>query len=510
MIFFKEKSTTGGDVVKLTASKVGVSVITLLISMLLSRFRTLEEYGTYSQMTLVINLFTTIFMLGLPNSLNYFLAKADTNVERKHFLSVYYTLSTILSLIVGLFLVAITPLLVSYFKNPLLFTFWYYLALFPWTRIITSGIENILVVYKRASQIILFRVCNSLAILGSIVWVQLMRWDFVAYMKIYLGVEIVFSIIVYATAYYLADGLNIKLSFNLIKKIFAFSIPMGLASMVGTLNIELDKLMIGNLLDTEQLAIYTNASKEMPITFISASITAVLLPQIVQLLKNDNSSNNERAIKLWGHATNLSFSFIAFLSVALVVFAPEVITFLYSEKYLPGISVFRVYSVCLLLRFTYWGMIINAKGRTKFILYSSLASLILNVLFNYLFYIFWGMIGPAIATLLSQMIMAFVQLFYSAKILKVSMTRIFPWLPLGKILLTESLLGSLIYLFKIFSPFDTLISKWIELDTFNGKIVEAFLLGIIWLVIFLMIEFKNMKESWLGLNNTEDIKTYET
>ena len=503
MNFLNRKSTLGGDVVKLTASKVGVSFVTLLISMLLSRFRTLEEYGTYSQMTLVINLFTTIFMLGLPNSLNYFLAKADTNVERKEFLSVYYTLSTLLSLIVGSFLVAITPLLVSYFNNPLLITFGYYLAFFPWTSIIGSGIENILVVYKKANQIILFRTCNNLAILGSIVLVQLMQWNFGTYMKIYLGVQMVFSIIVYSTAYHLADGLKIKLDFGLIKRIFSFSIPMGVASMIGTLNVELDKLMIGNLLNTEQLAVYTNASKEMPVTLVATSITAVLLPQMVRILKHEEKESNERAIKMWGYATQLSFSFIAFLSIALVVFAPEAIIFLYSEKYLSGVNIFQVYSLCLLVRFTYWGMIINAKGKTKFILYSSLIALGLNVIFNYLFFVLWGMIGPAFATLLSLIVMNFAQLFYSSKLLKIRLLKIFPWLSLGRILLTEVIIGGGMFIIKKILPFDRFIEACCNVNKYYGDVAEAILLGIVWILIFFTLEFKNIKKNWVALNNSE-------
>jgi len=69
----------------------------MITAMLLSRFRTLEEYGTYSQLLMVINIATTFFMLGLPNSINFFLARAENNNERQKFLSVYYTLSTVLS-----------------------------------------------------------------------------------------------------------------------------------------------------------------------------------------------------------------------------------------------------------------------------------------------------------------------------------------------------------------------------------------------------------------------------
>lgn len=66
------QNNLGRDAVNLTLSKVIALGITMLSSMLLSRFRTLEEYGTYSQLMLVVQLAISIFTLGLPNSINFF------------------------------------------------------------------------------------------------------------------------------------------------------------------------------------------------------------------------------------------------------------------------------------------------------------------------------------------------------------------------------------------------------------------------------------------------------
>lgn len=358
----KNRNSLGSDALKLTISKVIVLLISMVSGMLLSRFRNLTEYGTYSQLIMVITLATTIIMMGLPNSLNFFLARSETESERTEFLSVYYSLSTVLSLIVGFMLVMITPILVEIFNNTLITTFIYFLAIFPWTKIICSSIENILIVYKQANGIMLFRLLNSLLLLGIIILVQAAGWSFNTYMVLYLAVEGAFSIAVYLIVKKLAPNLRFCLNTSLIKRIFVFSVPLGLASMVGTINVELDKFVIGMLMDTEEMAIYTNASREMPVTIIATSITAVLMPQMARLLKN---KKNDEAISLWENATTLSFAAISFLSLALIVFAPEAMTFLYSEKYLSGVSVFQIYSFGLMLRCTYFGMILNSIWKNK-------------------------------------------------------------------------------------------------------------------------------------------------
>lgn len=504
----KNKGSLGGDAVKLTVSKMIVLLITLVTGMLLSRFRTKYEYGTYSQLNMVITLFTTIFMMGIPNSLNFFLARAETKEERSHFLSVYYSISTLLSLVVGAVLVAAAPLIAGYFDNPLIKDFLYYLAVLPWTKIICASIENILVVYRKTNFIMVFRWANSLALLGIIVLVQAMNWTFGIYMILYVAVESFFSICVYIIARGCAGRLTISFDKELIKTILKFSIPLGLASMLGTLNIELDKFVIGGLMDTESLAVYTNASKEMPVTIIASSITAVLLPQMARLFKRNE---DKKAVDLWGNATYLSFTLIAFLSFALFVFAPEVMNILYSEKYLDGVSVFRIYSLILMFRSTYFGMILNCKGKTKYILYSSIASLVLNLVLNYLFYYLFGFIGPAIATFIAVCTIELFQLYLSAKFTGVKMREIMPWAQLLKSLLLNGALAGVMYAAKMVLPLDkffySLIGdiEFMSIGKYSGDIAEAAVLGIVWLGLFAVLMIKPLKTKWRLLNSAETV-----
>ena len=118
----------------------------------------------------------SILMLGLPNSINYFLSKAETPQERDRFLSVYYTLNTALSLGVGIILITAIPLLKIIFKNELISCFWYFLAFFPLTKIIMSSIDNFLVVCNKTNDLMKFRIANSAAVLGVILLVGKNCW----------------------------------------------------------------------------------------------------------------------------------------------------------------------------------------------------------------------------------------------------------------------------------------------------------------------------------------------
>ena len=482
------KSTSlGKETVLLTVSKITTLVIAMLTGMMLSRFRSFEEYGTYSQLTLVITLFTSIFMLGLPNSINYFLARANSRNEQQEFLGVYYTISTILSVLMGVTLAFAAPVIAGYFKNPAVLTFVYFLLLYPWANVASSSIENILVIYHKTRFLILYRVVNSLCLLGAVLVVQWLGLGFREYMVANLTIYCLFALAVYAIAYRVSGGFRPHLDKQLIRTIFAFSLPLGLSSVVGTLNIEIDKLLIGFLMDTEQMAIYTNASKELPVSFVAASITAVLLPQLTGMLKKDR---NREALALWANATELSYLVICLIVAGVFTYAEDVMSLLYSEKYLPGLPVFRIYALVLLLRCTYFGIILNAKGKTKEIFWAGIASLALNVVLNPLMYWALGMIGPALATFLSMFVVLLWQLFRTAKHTGVTFRQVFPFKRLGGITVINAALAVLFFGIKLALP----LEKWIT------SLGESLLLGGIWSIVYLALMRKSIKRAWNGLN----------
>ena len=474
----------------LTLSKVFTLIITMISAMLLARFRTLTEYGTYSQLLLVINLATAFFTLGLPNSTNYFLARAESSEERRQFLSVYFTISTILCFIMGAVLTVLVPLFITYFENPLIKSFAYFLFFYPWAYVTIGSVSNILVVYGKTINLLFFNLISAIISLAAVAFVQVFHGTFNSYMVVFLVSNIILTLSVYCIVWKLEHPLRFSIDKLLVIKIFKYSIPIGLASLVGTVSIEIDKLMIGRFFDTEQLAIYTNAAKELPLTIVATSLTAVLLPQLARMLKKNDS---EGAIRIWGISIRLSYLLICFFAMILIVFAPQIMTILYSEKYLPGVAVFRVYSLVLLLRCTYFGIILNSLGKTKMILYSSILSLVLNIILNYLLFLAMGMLGPAIATFISMGIAGFAQVFVTSKELQIPFKTILPWKKLGIITLINLALGIVLYI----------ITKILSMGTSGKDILISIVIGLCGTGLYFIILYKPAKLLWKELNCVE-------
>lgn len=481
-----KKNNLGADAIKISASKIISLGMTMVTTMLLSRFRTLEEYGTYSQMLLVIGLVTSVCMLGLPNCINYFLARAETREDKSRFLSVYYTLNTVLSIIIGFFLVCAIPLFEVYFSNPLIKSFAFFMAIYPWTRITLSGVENLLVVYKKIKLMMIIRIADSAAVLLAVSLAVVTGISFRTYIFVYCLVEVFFALIVYIIVVKLAGSFKVSFDKKYIAKIFKFSVPIGLAASIGTINIELDKFMIGRFFGTENLAIYTNAAKILPVTVIMSSLTAVVFPQIVKRVKN---SDKPGAVELWKKSSQFSFIFLSMFAGIFFVFAEDIISVLYSEKYLPGVWVFRIFNGTIMLEFTYFGMILNSFGKTKFILYSSMLSLCMNLVLNFVLMKIMGIEGAAISSVASTTVIAFVQLLFSAKLLNKKVTEIMPWLEFLKCLCIT----------LVFVSVNMFLKKSITLEKYVGEVTESVILSCFWCITYILLYLKELKGLWHSL-----------
>lgn len=483
----RNHKSVGRDAAILTISKAITLLVSLVSTMLLSRFRTLDEYGTFAQLIIISTLAKSLFTLGLPNSTNYFLARAETKEDRKQFLSVFYSLSTIICIFIGVLLIATIPITSRYFRNPSIYKFAYFLAVYPWTSVIIASISNVLVVYGEIKKLLLINLVNVCTSVITVIIVRVFEWSFNTYLMIYILCELCITIWIYVLVFRLEGGLKFNIDSNLILSILKYSIPIGLAALVSIINIEIDKIMIGRLFDTESLAIYTNAGKELPLTIVASSFTAVLLPRIAKSLKGGRT---KETIEMWGYSVQLSYIIISFATMACIVFAPQIISILYSHKYLPGVGVFRVYSLVMILRVTYFGIVLNSIGETKFILYCSLLSLSLNAVLNYLLYLIFGFTGPAIATFLSIFFINALQLLVTARYLKVRLIDIWPWHKLFSITMVNIYIGIALYLL--------ILCLNIQNDAKGNTIV--IIIGFITLAAYFVSYRKYAYQLWKKLN----------
>lgn len=486
----KQQGNLGSGILLLTLSKVVTLSINLLSVMLLSRYRSLTEYGTYSAILMVVNLALPFFLLGFPNALNYFYPRAETLDQRDRFLSAYFISITFLAIVAGGILYLTGPLWAQYFDNPDMVSFAYLLAILPFTKAMTESRGNLLVASGQAKKLVVITLLQNLALLLAVLATQWLGQSFAFYTILFAVVEVGGALVVLREGNRLIERWHAHPDKGLLSQVLRYSVPMGLAALVGILNLELDKLMIGYWFDTETLAIYANAGRELPVTIVASSFTAILLPAITRLVKYKRV---DEGVSIWRSSVELSFFIMMFAVSVLVVYAPQVISVLYSDKYLEGVTIFRIYSCVLIWRTTYFGMILNVTGNSRLVMRYSILTLLFNVVLNITFFYLMGMIGPALATFVSMGIMVFVQLRKSAQLIHIRLGELFPWKNLGVILGVNLLMSLAAY-------------ALVQALALGTSALDALLvagIGLVWFVVYFLVFRKKMVALW------RQIKTFQ-
>ena len=111
------------------------------------------------------------------------------------------------------------------------------------------------------------------------------------------------------------------------------------------------------------------------------------------------------------------FGLCVILHIGLIVFAPQLFDVLYKGKYYESISIFRILMISSVLR--YWivfeMLYFNSVGRIRVQQILNVISALLKVGLSFIFIYFFGLIGIAFATLVSNSIMGIASFCLSEK-----------------------------------------------------------------------------------------------
>ncbi|MBE5064729.1 lipopolysaccharide biosynthesis protein [Bifidobacterium saeculare] len=139
-----------------------------------------------------------------------------------------------------------------------------------------------------------------------------------------------------------------------LKSIFSYSAYQFGFSFINYFNRNLDNLVIGRILGTENLGYYDKAYKltTYPMNNISTVIASVIQPYMAE-----SQDNPERIFICWYKITKFLSLVGAYVATFFFVSAPEIIVFFYGPQWVPSIPIFQVLSITI-----YFQMLGNPSG----------------------------------------------------------------------------------------------------------------------------------------------------
>ncbi|ONN27129.1 hypothetical protein XJ44_04890 [Thermosipho affectus] len=426
-------------------SKVIKTVFDIASIMLLSRLLFVSDYGIYKQLMLSSQLVISIMILGVPNSALYYLS----NKRKKEYLvNLYFTLFflSILVIIVSPFLAMLFDMnfKVDFFRKNI-----FIVALIYSLGIFSSASENILVALNKIKSLVIYTIAPTVYWFIGLLFL-LFYGKYTIYM---IFVLFIFRYVLNIVLLILPTWGEIKFEYtNLkrIKDILIFGIPIGFSTILGMLNKNVDKLVVGYFVDNVNFAIFSNGAYEIPFSsLLTSSLFTVLIPELKRL----NDLKNISSIKtLWNRAGNVMIPIMVSLASSLIFFAKPFVLFIFSEKYLASVPYFRIYQTILYFRIYVYGSIFVATKNSRIFLFNAIYSLIFNIAMDIFLIMKIGPIGAVIATVLTTVFLVILQLINIKNILKIKFSETFPWFNwIKSIIVSLMISGSLYVLYDITS-----------------------------------------------------------
>ena len=368
--FKKIKSSlngASGDSFFLVCVRMVTLVFSLLMTRILSGHFSVYEYGTYSQIILLSTTITTLTILGMTDGLNYFFCREKCEQKRDSYVATLFTLQVIVSIVAAIVVLACTIPISKYFDNSDIKGLIIFAAALPFLQNTISLLQIMFIAIRKAKLIAIRNLAVSILKLIAILLACYLFDNIVIVLicQVILElIQIVYFFIVLRKNNY---RVNIRLfDRTLLGEILKYCIPMAVFTMVKSLNKDCDKLMIAAFTDTETLALYTNASKQLPFDTIMIAFCTVLIPYLTRYIADKNYDQAKRVYKAF---LELSYISTNVLACAAICTAPEVIEFLYTAKYLSGIGIFITYILVDIFAVMNLTLLLSAAGKTKTIMF---------------------------------------------------------------------------------------------------------------------------------------------
>lgn len=434
------------DSLALTFVTVVTTVLGLVVSKLMSMHFSLTDYGTYSQAMLIVSTVTSVTILGLTNATNYFYNSVTDEKQKYDNISTVFAIQYVVGIIGGIVVLALTVPIVKYFDNEALGKLIIFIAFMPLLNNLIPMFQVLFVSIGKAKLIaarnFVFSVLRLIAVIIAC-YVTNSITTIIALLLVLDVAQVVYFFAVFAYKKFYVNPFKAKK--ELIMPILRFSIPMAVFVLCNVLSRDIDKYVVSAFSNTETLAIYTNASKQLPFDFVTTSFMTVLVPVITRQINEKKFSDGVATFKSYLRIGYLSTWIIA---AGTIVIAPELIVFLYDKKFLPGLWVFIVYIFVDMIRFANANTVLAGAGKTGTLMIISICVLSANTVLNIIAYMLFGIIGPAITTLLLTFAMCVVMLCFGAKELKCRLLDLFDFKEMGLLSLEIIVVGAIAFFLK--------------------------------------------------------------
>lgn len=392
-----KESKVAKNTIWIISERVLQMIISLVVGVISARYLGPSNYGTLNYGASLINIFSAITKLGLDSIIiKEYIDKKEKNGEILGTAMVMRLISSLFSVIMILILVLImkpnnnTILVVTLLQSTALFfqiyeliDFWFQARLQSKYVAIAKSTAYIIVAIYKITLLILKKPVEWFAFSTAL--------DYI----------IIFIIMI--LMYKKSKGQSIRFSKTIAKKLIKNSYHFILSGLMVTIYTQMDKLMIGNMLDEEQVGLYSIATAICVMWgFIPEALINSIRPTIYEAKKTDEELYLIKLKQLYA----IIFWIGIFFALGITIFSKLIINILYGKEYLAARKalIIAVWYTGLSYLGSARGTWIVCENKNKYVKKYIIYGAIVNLILNSILIPTIGICGAAIATLVTQIV----------------------------------------------------------------------------------------------------------
>ena len=396
-----------GRVAKNSTIYAGANLLQRFFAFLLlplyTRYLTPESYGIIAVVTALSMTLGMVLNLSFSGAITRFHFEYKDSEKLKEFRGTLLIFVSLFSLFVG----GLLLLVGEYFFAPLLgdVPFWPYMAVgvagaifFPIYDLFLSAVQ----VEERSKRFAWVTISNFIVRAGIAITLVVGAGMQAEGPLIATAV----TTILYAILALFLIKPTISFTFKAVylKEALSYSLPLLPHTLVTQIKHITDKLFLNSMVNTASAGIYNLGFHIGSLTAIVAiAANRAFIPPFMSAMKSGNRKELEELEEL---ASLLVYLYVM-ISLFMSFFAKEIVTVLATKYYIDGFVVIPFIAFSFAARGIYF-LFVNTlfyhKKATKFVVIGSATGMVINVVFNWFFIRWWGLVGAAIATMLSQVI----------------------------------------------------------------------------------------------------------
>lgn len=340
------------------AERCGAQLVTFIVSIVLARILSPNDYGTIALVTVFITILQVFIDSGLSTAL---IQKKDA--DDLDFSSVFY-----FNLVVCIILY-----LLMFYSAPYIAKFYNDLSLTPIIRVISltliiSGVKGVQQSYVSRNMLFKRFFFSTLGgtIFSAVIGVAMAYAGFGVWAIVFqqLSNNTIDTLILWITVKWRPVK---KFSWSRLKNLLSFGWKLLASSLLDTVYNNLRNMIIGKLYTPADLAFYNQGDKfpKLIVTNINTSIDSVLLPTM-----SNEQDNPVRVKEMTRRAIKTSTYIMAPLMIGLAFCAEPIVRLVLTDKWLPCVPYLRIFCVTYL----FWPIhtanlnAINSMGRSDLFL----------------------------------------------------------------------------------------------------------------------------------------------